>query len=80
MEALGEFGAKAQLEILSSAAERWNAATYQPPATSSEYVDIAKLGEFEDLDVLYYETKPETVDFLRQLLEAKESEFLAVEP
>jgi hypothetical protein len=76
IEALQALGAPEQAALLKAAFDRWNTERRRKPRTTAEYVAIARMAEFEDLDAKYYSVRPSITELLEKCLEANRGAFI----
>jgi hypothetical protein len=67
-DAIETMGATDHAAILREAIKRWRGSVREAPTTVEEYVEIERLGEFQDLDYAMYDLKPELEYFVYRTL------------
>lgn len=78
VEALTALGATAQSAILKRAIAGWKSRSRTRIETVEEYVAEALTGEFDDLDMEYYDCVPDTHAYMQKYLSSHQNEFVVI--
>jgi hypothetical protein len=79
LDALRALKAEMYVPILTEATERWRSRQREKSDTAQAFISAALAREFDDLDLVYYDTQPPVTKLLENYLGLNPTEFVVIE-